>query len=144
MQVTSTITGSGDYPLSGLSWLLLGVFDAGPRPRLGYVQAGAGNGALTGSEPWFQTLATFLAGQGLADASDTHRYCIRAYPGPVAGGLNTVTLRNLPPGTAYRPFILAQDGASADVGHLLAASREVASGATSTTDLGAFVTGGTL
>ena len=119
---------------------MVGIFDTGTAPSLGWISNGAANTAFDGTAPWFTALQTFLSAQGLSDVAQTHRYCLREYASPVTSGALAATLRNLPPGVDHRAFVLAIRTGTTDVGHLLSPSATVSAGATASLDLGAFST----
>lgn len=139
LHASGTVSGSEANPLDGVDWLLVGLFDAGDAPRLGYVQDGAGNVPLAASRPWFPPLASALASAGLADTGAIGRYCIRAFAGPLQGGPLSVRFRHLPPGSPYRPFTVAIEG-DAPVGSLVSGPQDVLPDATASAALGDFVT----
>lgn len=134
-----TIKGTEATPLSSLSSLIVGVFDADSTPRLGTVSDGTGRKTLDGSDPSLAPVSSFLAGQGLSDTANPDRYCFRTFPAPVTEGSRTVKAWNLPPGAQYRPFILAVRNGE-DAGHFLGSPIGVSAGATASVDFGTFST----
>lgn len=140
LTLDATVSGSQANPLADLSSLVVGAFDAGSSPGLGWISSDSSNSTFDGTSTWFSALQAFLSAQGLANVDQTRRYCIREYPSVVAGGALATTVRNLPPGGNHRAFIMAIRNGATDVGHLISSPATVSAGATASIDFGAFTT----